>query len=88
MNICITRRPELPIYARASKMLYTQECVHVLLHFQLEKSSICTMVPFAIDINSVFIVDMNKLSSAKDIFCDDNGCMEVGRELQKVVSSR
>ena len=66
-------KKELPIYTRASKMLSTQECVHVLLYSELEKSSICTRVPFAIDINSVFIVDMNKLASTKDIFCDDMG---------------
>ena len=76
-------KKELPIYARASKMLCTQEWVHVLLHSQLEKSSICTMVPFAIDINSVFVVDMNKLSSAKDIFCDDMGVWKWGGSYRK-----
>jgi hypothetical protein len=70
--------PELPIYAKPKKMLTTQEAINVLLSFGLEKSSICARVPFAVEINSAFIVDLNKLNSPRDILCDDMGVWSWG----------
>ena len=64
---------ELPVFAQPSRMLTTEKAVGVLLFSGLSDESICSRVPVSVDINSVFIVDLNKLSSAKDIHCDDMG---------------
>ena len=54
-------------------MLTTQEAVSVLLNSELRESSICTKVPFSVEVNAVFVVDLNKLASPNDVFCDDMG---------------
>lgn len=64
---------ELPVFAQPSKMLTTDKAIGVLLFSGLAEESICSRVPVSVDINSVFVVDLNKLSSAKDIHCDDMG---------------
>ena len=46
----------------------TQDCVNILLSSQPNSSMICNKVPFSVHINSVFVVDMNQLESAKDFF--------------------
>lgn len=70
--------PELPVYDKPKKMLTTQKVIDVLLSFDLQESSICSRVPFSIEINSAFIVDLNKLQSPKDILCDDMGVWSWG----------
>lgn len=69
---------ELPIYTKPKKMLTTQEAINILLCFDLQEESICTRVPFSVEINAAFVVDLNKLSSPKDIVCDDMGVWNWG----------
>jgi len=45
----------------------------VLLDPELTSGSVCSRVPFDVNCNSVFIVDMAKLASPKDVLCDDMG---------------
>ena len=69
---------ELPVYAQPSKLLSTKEYVNVLLNANLQDSSICSRVPFAIEGNAAFIVDLSKLSSSNDVTCDDMGVWKWG----------
>ena len=64
-------------------MLSTQECVGVLLNSKLDMKLVCTKVPFSINVNSVFIVDMSQLNSTKDVFCDDMGVWKWGGSYKK-----
>lgn len=63
----------LPIYAQPTKMLSIQDVVGILLSSKLEDSSICSKVPFCVEIDAVFVIDLNKLSSPNDVTCDDMG---------------
>jgi len=45
----------------------------MLLFSGLTEESICSRPPVSVDINAVFVVDLNKLSSPKDVVCDDMG---------------
>ena len=65
--------PNLPIYSQTSKQLNTKQCVNTLLDPQLSSGSVCSRVPFDINCNYVFIIDMARLSSPKDVVCDDMG---------------
>ena len=69
---------ELPVYAQPTKLLTTQECITVLLNSELSNSSICGKVPFSVETNAVFVVDLNELSSPNDITCDDMGVWKWG----------
>ena len=64
---------ELPVYAQPLRMFSTNEVVNVLLNSELSNSQICTRVPFSVEVNAVFVVDLNKLSSPNDVLCDDMG---------------
>ena len=67
-------KEQLPIYVQGyKKFLTTQEIMNVLLDSELNLKSVCSQVPFAVMSNTVFIVDISKLASAKDILCDDMG---------------
>ena len=46
--------------------------------FQPEGFVICSRVPFAVEINASFIVDLKRLSSPNDITCDDMGVWKWG----------
>ena len=74
---------ELPVYAQPGKIMPTEECVTVSLNSDLKESSICSRVPFAVDINAAFVVDMNKLKSPDDITCDDMGVWKWGGSRKK-----
>ena len=76
---------ELPIFAQPSKMLTTEKAIGVLLFSGLTEELICSRVPFSVDINSVFVVDLNQLSSAKDINCDDMGVWTWGGSNKRCV---
>ena len=66
--------PGLPIYCtHSSKLITTVQCMDILLDLELSPDLVCTHMPFDVDCNSIFIVDMNKLSNPKDIACDDMG---------------
>ena len=77
---------ELPVYSQPSKLLTTQECVNVLLNANLQESSICSRVPFAIESDAAFIVDLNKLGSPSDINCGDMGVWKWGGSRKRWVS--
>ena len=67
-------------------MLTTQEAINILLSFDLQDSAICTRVPFSVEVNAVFIVDLNKLKSPKDILCDDMGVWNWGGSTKRWIS--
>ena len=46
---------------------------------------ICPRVPVSVNINSVFVIDLNKLSSAKDVHCDDMGVWKWGGSNKRCV---
>ena len=48
-------------------MLSIQDVVGILLSSKLEDMSICSKVPFSVEVNAVFVVDLNKLSSPNDV---------------------
>ena len=77
---------ELPVYDQPTKLLTTQEAIGVLLFSGLCDTSICTRVPISVEKNSVFIVDLNKLSSPGDITCDDMGAWTWGGSNKRWVS--
>ena len=64
---------DLPVYAQPLRMVSTQEAVNILLSSELSASQICTRVPFCVEVNALFFVDLNQLSSPNDIICDDMG---------------
>ena len=74
------------MYAQPKKLLSTQEAVGVLLSSGLEQSSTCARVPFAVEINAAFIVDLNKLSASNDILCDDMGVWTWGGSSKRWIS--
>ena len=64
----------LPIScSRSSKFVTTAQCMDILVDPELCPELVCTRMPFDVDCNSVFVVDMNKLANPKDISCDDMG---------------
>jgi hypothetical protein len=77
---------ELPVYAQPCKVFSTQEAMSVLFSSELKKSSICTKVPFSVEINAVFVVDENKLASPKDVLCDDMGVWSWGGSSKRWIS--
>ena len=58
----------------------------MLLSSELNKSSICSRVPFAVEMNAVLIVDLNQLSSPKDLLCDDMGVWSWGGSRKRWMS--
>ena len=83
MYSTLHNKEELPIYTTADKMLSTQECMGVLLNSKLDMKRVGTKVPFAINVNSVFVIGLNKLNSTKDVFCDDMGVWKWGGSYRK-----
>ena len=76
----------LPIYAQPTKMLSIQDVVGILLSSKLEDTSICSQVPFSVEVNAVFVIDLNKLSSPNDVTCDDMGVWTWGGSKKRWVS--
>lgn len=66
-------KAQLPIYSSSNKFLTTQKAINVLLDSDLKQDAICSQVPFSVSKNSIFVVDLNKLSCIKDLLCDDMG---------------
>ena len=69
---------QLPVYTQPEKLLSTQECVAILVNSNLKDLFICSRVPFTVEINATFVVDLNRLSSPNDITCDDMGVWKWG----------
>lgn len=74
------------MYAQPVKMLNTQDAVGVLLSSELADVSICSRVPFSVEFNAVFIIDLNSLSSPNDVTCDDMGVWNWGGSKKRWVS--
>ena len=49
-----------------------------MLNSGLKDCFICKRVPFAVEINSVFVLDLTRLSSPSDVTCDDMGVWKWG----------
>ncbi len=64
---------ELPVFSQPSKKLRAQQCFDILLDPQLLRESICSRVPFSVNCNALFVVDLDRLQAAKDIVVDDMG---------------
>ena len=47
--------------------------INTLLDPELDYDSICSMQPMNVEHSAVFIVNLGKLKSLKDIYCDDMG---------------
>lgn len=79
---------ELPIYSQPKKLLTTQEAITALLCSpdETEEPSICTRVPFNVDINAAFVVDLNRFKSPKDVVCDDMGVWSWGGSNKRWIS--
>lgn len=72
--VFLHEKEQIPIYALGcKKFLTTQEIMNVLLDSDLNLISVCSQVPFGVSSNAVFIVDLSKVASARDILCDDMG---------------
>ena len=77
---------ELPVYSQPKKLLTTQEVITALLCPNTEESSICTRVPFSVNINAAFVVDLNRFNSPKDVLCDDMGVWSWGGSNKRWIS--
>ena len=64
---------ELPACAQPLQLFSTNEAVNVLLSSELSNSQICGRVPFGVEVNPVFVVDLNKLFPPNYVLCDDMG---------------
>ena len=64
---------KLPVYLRQSRRLDTQDIAEILLEPSMDEKKLCTMQPLNVGHNTVFVVDLSKLESSKDILCDDMG---------------
>ena len=58
----------------------------MLLFSGMTEESICSRLPVYVDVTSVFVVDLNKLSSPKDVACDDIGAWTWGGSNRRLVS--
>ena len=67
-------------------MLSIQDVVGILLSSKLEDMSIYSKVPFSVEVNAAFVVDLNKLSSPNDVTCDDMGVWIWGGSKKRWVS--
>lgn len=65
--------PKLPVYSHTSVRLDTQDIVNTLLDPELKDEMICSMQPINVKSNAVFVVNLAKLESVKDLYCDDMG---------------
>ena len=52
---------DLPIYAKETKLLSTEGIMNTILNPDLSEKQICSKVPFGVNCNSVFLVDLSKL---------------------------
>ena len=52
--------------------------MNIILDPELDELCVCSRLPFGVDCNSVFLVDMTKLRSPRDIVCDDMGSWKWG----------
>lgn len=65
--------PMLPVYSRTSVRLDTHNIVNALLGPELKEDKVCSMQPINVEHNATFIVDLGKLGTVKDLYCDDMG---------------
>jgi len=77
---------ELPVFAQPYNLFTTKKAIGVLLFSGLTEESVCSRPPVSVDINAVFVVDLNKLSSPKDVVCDYMGAWTWGSSNRQWVS--
>ena len=65
--------PKLPVYSYHPTRLDTQEIVNALLDNELKDNMLCSVQPTNVENNVVFVVDLGKLETTKDLYCDDMG---------------
>ena len=53
--------------------LDTHNIVNAVLDPELKEDKVCSMQPIDVENNAVFIVDLGKLGTLKDLYCDDMG---------------
>lgn len=58
----------------------------MLLSLELKESSICTKVPFSVEMNAVFVVNLNKLASPNDVLYDGMGVWTWGGSSKRWIS--
>ena len=85
-NILLHDIEELPVYEQPQQFFTTEEAATALLNSNLKEESICTQIPFSVEINAAFIVDLNKFDSPKDILCDDMGVWSWGGSNKRWIS--
>lgn len=56
---------------KRTKLLSTEEIMNSILNPNLSEKQIWWKVPFGVNCNSVFLVDLSKLGTSRDIVCDD-----------------
>lgn len=71
------------MYCQSSKLLTTQESLNVLLDSDLGRESVCTEVPFGVNVNAAFVVDLSMLKSSRDVLCDDMGTWSWGGSFRR-----
>ena len=60
----------LPIHTKTDKPLTTVQCINILFDPDVV---VCNRIPFDINCNSVYVVDMSNLAHPRDVVCDDMG---------------
>lgn len=71
-------RSDLFIYAKEAKLLSTEVIMNTTLNPDLSEKQICSKVPLGVNYNLVFLVDLSKLGTSRDIVCDDMGSWKWG----------
>ena len=61
---------KLPVYLCQSSRLETQEIVRILLDLDVDEKMLCSIQPLNVGHNIVFLVDLLKLKSVKDLLWD------------------
>ena len=67
------RITELPVLSQPKQKLRAQDYFNVLLNPQLAKVQICSRVPFSVNCNGIFVVDLNSVKDVRDVLVDDMG---------------
>ncbi len=64
---------KLPIHSTPKERISTADAVNIIIDENFKDSKLCQMQPTCVDKNTVFVVDLDKISDPKDITCDDMG---------------
>lgn len=64
---------KLPVYSTSTERISTADAVNIITDDTFDDAKLCQMQPTHVDENTVFVVDLSKLSGPKDLTCDDMG---------------